>query len=120
MDISGYIRRKHIRNLTEKNIELIEKNRDIIIRQFGLSRFKKIETAIYKANDNNNQIKAYALLRYETKVVNNKKSKIFYTLADDIKSMKNKPNTPNSTDFNLFDVNETARRLQPDLTIKTK
>lgn len=43
-----------------------------------------------------------------------------YTLAEDISNMKNKPNTPKATDFNLFDVTISDRRLQPDLTIKTK
>jgi len=38
----------------------------------------------------------------------------------DISNMKNKPNTPKATDFNLFDVTISDRRLQPDLTIKTK
>lgn len=115
MDISGYIRRKHIRNLTAKNIDFFEKNRAIISEQLiirdELWYLDKIEKALYNANKND-QINGHALFRIDD-------DGNIYTLAEDISNMKNKPNTPKSTDFNLFDVTITDRRLQPDLSIKT-
>ncbi|BDU25105.1 hypothetical protein [Flavobacterium sp. GSB-24] len=116
MDISGYIRRLHIRNLTAKNIELFEKNRAIIIKQLNKRRrfndLEEIEKALYHSNTKD-QINAFALLRIDSEGN-------IYTLAEDISNMANKPNTPKSTDFNVFDITKTDRRLQPDLTIKTK
>jgi len=123
MDISGYIRSMHIKNLAKKNIEFFNENSELILHQLSKEKryadFLKIKKGIYNAN-NKQQINAYALLRYETEIVDNEKIKIFYTLADDISNMKNKPLTDKATDFNLFEITETDRRLQPDLTIKTK
>jgi hypothetical protein len=73
--------------------------------------FEKIEKAILKANYED-QISAYALLRMDSQGN-------IYSLAEDISNMIHKPNTTKATDFNIFDVSITERRLQPDLTIKT-
>ncbi len=116
MDISGYIRRMHIRKLTEKNIEIFNKNKKVLRKQLqdrGRKdyEFERIESAILRANTTD-QISAYALLRMDSQGN-------IYSLAEDISNMLHKPNTIKATDFNIFDVNITERRLQPDLTIKT-
>ncbi|MDQ1164567.1 hypothetical protein [Flavobacterium sp. SORGH_AS_0622] len=95
---------------------MFEKNRAIIIKQLNKRRrfndLEEIEKALYHANTKD-QINAFALLRIDSEGN-------IYTLAEDISNMTNKPNTPKSTDFNVFDITKTDRRLQPDLTIKTK
>ena len=116
MDISGYIRRMHIRKLTEKNIELFNSYKDKIRKQLKARgrdkhEYETIEKAILRANSKD-QISAYALLRMDS-------DGNIYSLAEDISNMLNKPNTSKATDFNIFDVNITERRLRPDLTIKT-
>lgn len=117
LDISSYIRRKYIRNLTEANIKIFNENREIIIEQLkvrgqGFRSFEKIEKAIYSANTKD-QINAFALFRIDAEGN-------IYTLAEDISNMVAKPITSKPTDFNIFDMTVVDRRLQPDLTIKTK